>query len=154
MTDQSIYEEVRAPLMRFAASLAGPDNAADLVSEVVVATLRRRTLTSLENPLAYLMQAVLNKARSVHRRRHRERDALRRYAVMSGGDEPTYDLVIGGDVARTVAGLPPQQRAAIYLVYWVDMEPIKAADLLGVRPATLRRYLHLARRTLRRYLDE
>jgi DNA-directed RNA polymerase specialized sigma24 family protein len=50
--------------------------------------------------------------------------------------------------------LPLQQRAAIYLVYWEGCEPTEAARLLGVQPGTLRRYLHLAREKLRRYLDE
>lgn len=46
MTDREIYEELQGPLMRFAASLVGPQNAGDLVSEAVVATLGNRTLTS------------------------------------------------------------------------------------------------------------
>ncbi len=154
VTDQSIYLDVRGPLMRFAASLVGPDNAADLVSEVLVATLQRRSLMSLENPQAYLMQAVLNRARSARRRMDKELDALYRYATVSRGDEANADVLVRADVVRTVARLPVQQRAAIYLVYWADLEPYEAADLLGIRPATLRRYLHLARKKLRRYLNE
>ena len=140
--------------MRFAASLVGPDQAADLVSEVVVSTLQQRSLASLENPQAYLMQAVLNRARSAHRRTSRELETLSRYAPVSRGDDPAVDFVVGDDVLRTVAELPMQQRAAIYLVYWVDLEPTEVAEMLGIRPATLRRYLHLARKKLRRYLDE
>ncbi|MFZ0546148.1 MAG: sigma-70 family RNA polymerase sigma factor [Candidatus Promineifilaceae bacterium] len=153
MTDQAIYEEVRGPLMRFAASLVGPDGAADLVSEVMVATLQRRSLLSLDNPQAYLMQAVLNRARTAHRRLDREREALTRHGLAARREEPAADYFVGADVIRTVAELPLQQRAAIYLVYWMDMEPSEAAETLGIRPATLRRYLHLAREKLRRYLD-
>jgi len=139
--------------MRFAASLVGPDAASDLVSEVMVATLQSRSLLSLENPRAYLMQAVLNRARSAGRRLDRERLALARYPVTVLGEDPA-DFLVGADVVRTVAALPVQQRAAIYLVYWADLEPTEAARLLGVRPATLRRYLYLARKRLRRHLDE
>ncbi|MEX1124528.1 MAG: sigma-70 family RNA polymerase sigma factor [Acidimicrobiia bacterium] len=152
MTDRSIYEEVSGPLMRFAASLVGPDAASDLVSEVMVATLQRRSLVSLENPQAYLMQAVLNRARSAGRRLDRERRALARYPVATVGEDPA-DFLVDADVVRTVAALPLQQRAAIYFVYWADLEPSEAAELLGVRPATLRRYLHLARKKLRRHFD-
>lgn len=140
--------------MRFAASLVGPAQAADLVSEVVVSTLKRRSLTSLENPQAYLMQAVLNRARSNHRRMSRERETRTLVAMLPGEDDPTADFVVGDDVVRAVAELPVQQRAALYLVYWVGHEPKEAAALLGVQPGTLRRYLHLAREKLRRYLDE
>jgi DNA-directed RNA polymerase specialized sigma24 family protein len=73
MTDREIYEEVRGSLMRFAASLVGPDNADDVVSESVVRALRRGPLASLHNPRAYLMQAVLNIARDRGRRLTRER---------------------------------------------------------------------------------
>lgn len=140
--------------MKFAASLVGPDHADDLVSEVVVSTLQRRPLVSLDNPQSYLMQAVLNRARSSHQRFSREREMLSRVAPASSTNESGYDLVVGDDLLRTVAALPMQQRAAIYLVYWEDLEPAEAAELIGVRPATLRRYLHLARTKLRRYLDE
>lgn len=152
--DQAIYEQVRGSLLRFAASLVGPDQADDLVSEVVVATLQRRSLVSLDNPRSYLMQAVLNRARSTHQRFSRERETRSRLASGASTHESGYDLVVGDDVLRTVAELPMQQRAAIYLVYWEDLEPAEAAGLMGVRPATLRRYLHLARKKLRRYVDE
>jgi RNA polymerase sigma factor (sigma-70 family) len=139
--------------MRFAASLVGPNDAADLVSEVVVATLERRSLGSLDNPKAYLMQALLNRARSAHKRLDRERQALPRYALVAAGDEPAVDHVVFSDLVSTVVGLPVQQRAAIYLVYWMDMTPTEGARLLGVKPATFRRYLHLARKKLRRHID-
>lgn len=136
--------------MRFAASLVGPSEAADLVSEAVVATLQRHTLSSLDNPRAYLMQAVLNRARSRARHLERERRALARHGAESVPDPAE----VISDITQAVAGLPPQQRAAIFLVYWEDMEPSEAALLLGLRPGTMRRYLHLARRRLRRLLDD
>jgi RNA polymerase sigma factor (sigma-70 family) len=149
MPDREIYEEVRGPLMRFAASLVGPHDAADLVSEAVVATLRRRSLASLDNPQAYLMRSVLNRARSRARSAIRERGALARLGAPAHGPAADDGL---SDVAQTVAALPPRQRAAVYLVHWEGMSPTEAARHIGVRPATLRRYLHLAHKRLRRHL--
>ncbi len=138
--------------MRFAASLVGPDDAADLVSEAIVKTLRSRTLSSLDNPQAYLMTAVLNGARSLGRRAARERKALTHMGV------PERDQIVVGEdtsaLTEAVAELPVQQRAAVYLVYWEDLAPSEAAHLMGIRPGTLRRYLHLARQKLQRYVDE
>lgn len=139
--------------MRFAASLVGPDRASDLVSEVMVATLQQRTLTELENPKAYLMQAALNRARSMGRTLSRERRAMSRLPVEQAGVEPV-DLLLNADIVEAVAELPVQQRAAIYLVYWADLDPSEAAELMGIRPATLRRYLFLARNKLRKWIDE
>ncbi len=124
------------------------------MSEVLVATLQQRTLDSLENPQAYLMQSVLNRARSQGRRRAREASAVRRIAAEAGNAVESVDLVLGSDLVAAVANLPVQQRAAIYLVYWVDLDPTQAAGLLGVRPATLRRYLFLAKSKLRKWIDE
>jgi RNA polymerase sigma factor (sigma-70 family) len=154
LTDREIYEEVRGPLMRFAASLVGPDRASDLVSEVMVATLQQRSLADLENPQAYLMQSALNRARSIGRTLSRERRAMSRLpAEVQAGVEPV-DLLLKADIVDAVAGLPVQQRAAIYLVYWADLDASEAAELMGIRPATLRRYLFLARNKLRKWIDE
>jgi len=139
--------------MRFAASLVGPNRASDLVSEVMVATLQQRTLTELENPKAYLMQSVLNRARSMGRTLSRERQAISRLPAEADSIEPV-DLLLNADIVEAVAELPVQQRAAIYLVYWADMEASEAAELMGIRPATLRRYLFLARNKLRKWIDE
>lgn len=138
--------------MRFAASLVGPDMADDLVSEVVVATLRRRSLTSLDNPQAYLMRAVFNRARSHGRHLQMSRVKLALFPADRKAEPPL--LEVRSDIVDTVAALPPQQRAAIFLVYWEDLTPTEAAEVMGVRPATLRRYLHLARSKLRRHLDD
>lgn len=151
MTDREIYEEVRDSLIRFAASLVGPDEAPDLLSEVVLSTLERLPLTALDNPKAYLMQSLANRARSRVRRAVRERAAIARLEVNVTAPDPASDM---SSVEGTVAALPLRQRAAIYLVYWEDMTPSEAATHLGVRPATLRRYLHLARAKLQRHLDD
>lgn len=150
VTDREIYEDLRGPLLRFAASLVGAGDAPDLLSEVVVSALERRSLASLDNPKAYLMQAILNRAKSRIRRAVRERAAITR---LGADTDPGLGADLSG-VAQTVAALPPRQRAAIYLVYWEGMNPSEAAQHLGVRPATLRRYLHVARGKLRRHLDD
>lgn len=138
--------------MRFAASLVGPDAAEDVVSEVVVAALRRGGLSTLEQPEAYLMKSVLNAARSQGRRQARETRAMARVAAMRVKDPVV--TVEPSDLTRAVLRLPSRQRAAVYLVYWEDLESQQAAKLLGVRPATLRRYLFLARQKLQRYIDD
>ncbi len=105
---------------------------------------------SLENPKAYLMQAMLNRAKSRGRQRSRERRATARL----GASSEHVDRVEDPWLVEVVSELPAQQRAAVFLVYWEDLAPTEAAELLGVRPATLRRYLHLAREKLRGRLDE
>lgn len=138
--------------MRFAASLVGADDADDVVSDAVVRTLRRGPLASLDNPRAYLMQSVLNTARDRRRRLTRERAAIARQANMREAI-PVVSFE-SPELTETVMRLPIRQRAAVFLVYYEDMTPSDAANVLEVRPATLRRYLLLARRKLRGWLDE
>lgn len=148
-TDREIYESTAPALMRFATALVGPDDAADVVSAVVVRVLGRRSLSSIENPEAYLMQAVMNEVRQLHRRRTRERRAMVR--VGPGPDARDTAELARTDLTDAVMALPPQQRAAAYLVYWCGYSAADAAGLMGWSDGTVRRYLHLVRKKLGRF---
>ncbi|GBE23855.1 RNA polymerase sigma-E factor [bacterium BMS3Bbin02] len=144
-TDESIYLKYRDELMRYATALVGPDGAGDVVSTVVTKTLHaRKSLANLTEPRSYLMRAVLNEAL--------------RYRKKNWRSPPTtFDVPVlesRPDVLDAVIALPPRQRAAIYLVYWAGFPGSEAADLMGCRPATVRRYLHLARQHLKETLDD
>jgi len=149
VNDEAIYRSLAADLTRYATALAGPDEAADIVATVVTRTLARRGgLAGLREPRPYLMRAVLNEVRS----RHRTRTRRPLVTLAEGGDPAVWeepDLVL-----ELVEDLPPRQRAAAFLVYWQGCTPTEAADLMGCRPGTVRRYLHLARRKLEEALRE
>jgi RNA polymerase sigma-70 factor (ECF subfamily) len=150
--DAAIYLQVRASLMRFATVLAGGDDADDIVSAVVVRTLERRTLSSLDDAQSYLMKAVLNEVRAQARRQRRFLRILSILGPPRAVDGPRIDDETG--LVGALMALPPQQRAAVYLVYWEDLDSSEAADVMGCRAATVRRYLHLARRKLEGFVDE
>lgn len=150
VTDAEIYAELRWDLMRFATSLVGVDDAADVVSVVVTRTLRRPGgLSGLTDAKPYLIRAVSNEARSLHRTRARGVDARRAVVAPVAGemnpDSGVFDLLMS---------LPPRQRAALFLVGYEGHDPSEAARLMGCRPGTIRRYLFLARKRLRGVLDE
>lgn len=152
ISDRDVYEAIAPGLMRFATALVGPSDAADVVSTVVVRVLGKRSLSSLEKPEAYLMQAVMNEVRQRHRGHSRQQNALVRVG-------PGPDARDAADVARTdltdaVMALPPQQRAAAYLVYWCDYTAAEAAALMGWSDGTVRRYLHIVRNKLERFAHE
>lgn len=142
-TDADVYLKLRHHMLRYATSLVGQSRSEDLVSTVIVRTIQRQPLSAIDDPRAYLMKAVLNEARTVWRRRRTEPlpDSL-------AGDLP-------GEVIETldvVWRLPVQQRAVVYLFYW-EGHPVKEiAELMGLRPGTVKRYLHNARKRLERDL--
>jgi RNA polymerase sigma factor (sigma-70 family) len=148
-TDAEIYARHRDELVRFATAMVGSGEAPDVVSSVLVKTLANHGLSELHNPRSYLFQAVANESRSVLRGRARKHE-LR----LSLDDRPYRDREIRPEVVSAVAELPVRQRAATFLVYWMGCSVAEAADLMGIGTGTVGRYLHLARKRLRKVLNE
>ena len=139
--DESIYTKVKDDLIRYATVLVGPDEADDVVSTVMVRVLRKRSLSSLEEPRAYLFRSVLNEARGTFRGHRSTTLPLEHGSTVM--PEPDWAVI------QAVADLPPRQRAAVFLRYWDDLPIAEVADLMGTRPGTIKRYLHLAHRSMK-----
>lgn len=147
--DAKAYKELRFELTRLATALVGPSEAEDVVADVVLRVLERPGgLSGLKDPRPYMVKAVINEARSRFRARRRASDLV----IQSASDGPQADY--RDQLVEVVSQLPPQQRAATFLVYWEGHTSVSAAELMGCRPATVRRYLHLAHRKLREMVDE
>ena len=58
------------------------------------------------------------------------------------------------DVLEAVARLSMRQRAAVFLTYWSDLDPVAIAELLDVSEGSVRRHLARARANLRKVLDD
>jgi RNA polymerase sigma-70 factor, ECF subfamily len=142
--DAEVYRKHRDELTGFARVLVGRADAPDVVSSVVTRLLASgRSLTDLREPRTYLMRAVLNESRSVIRKR--------RFVGVT--EQPYFDHQTDDEITKAVARLPPRQRAVTFLAYWEEMTSSEIAEMLGMRPGTVRRYLHLAREKLRGVLD-
>lgn len=147
--DAKAYQELRFELTRLATALVGPSEAEDVVADVVVRVLERPGgLAGLRNPRPYLVRAIINEARS----RFRQRKRVDNRSVRPREDSPQADY--RDQLVEVVSRLPPRQRAATFLVYWEGHTSVSAADLMGCRPATVRRYLHLAHSKLKEMIDE
>lgn len=136
--------------MRYATALVGPDAADDVVSSVVTRVIEKRGgLGALREPKPYLMRSVLNEVRNRHRSTKQRATHPVGVPEIAVGSDP------GGvtDIVDAIERLPVRQRAAAYLVFHQGHSPTEAARLMGCRPGTVRRYLHLARAKLREALD-
>jgi RNA polymerase sigma factor (sigma-70 family) len=144
-----VFARYGVELTRFAASLVGPIEAQDAVSEAMVRILWSKAWDRVDNQRAYLYQAVLSQAkmhhRAVSRRRIRETEAAR---VMAGSS-PAPDI----DVWDALGRLSLQERAVVFLTYWEDLKEADVATRLGVSDRTVRRRLEKARSTLGRVLN-
>lgn len=143
--DEAIYRQNLDDLVRYATVLVGPFDAEDIVSTVVLRVLARRRLSDLEDARAYLFRAVLNESKTRLARRRKPP------CVDDLPDTPAADPE--PEILAAVLALPPQQRAATYLVYWEGQSIAEASALIGTRPGTTKRYLHLARRALKGVLN-
>lgn len=152
VTDREIYESVSRDLTRFATAIVGRHDAADVVSTVVTKALGRRGgLTGLRDPKTYLMTAVHNEATGLRRQRARRNTIPVADPVVESATADGHEMT---SITTVVETLPTRQRVAAYLVFYQEHTPTEAAEIMGCRPGTVRRYLHLAREKLRETIDD
>jgi DNA-directed RNA polymerase specialized sigma24 family protein len=109
---------------------------------------RWRGVGRIEQPSAWVRRVATRAAI-----RHAKSTRLRYSGVPA--DEPSgWDVVPDVDLARAVASLPPQQRAAVALYYLEDLPVDEVAHVLDVSSSTVKQHLHRARARLAGLLSE
>ena len=142
--ESRLFAELYGPLRRFAAVVGpievDPD---DLLQEAVARVLRRKRLTDLEHPGAYLRRAMVNLASNHRRSLARERRAL---SMFGATVEPVGD-VYPSDL-NELLGLSPRERAVLYLSEVEGYRYAEIGQLLGCSEAAARKRAMRARRSL------
>jgi len=109
---------------------------------------RWRGVHSVEVPEAWVRRVAVRAAvRSAQRTRQRT-------GPPPEDDRPTWDELPDVDLARAIASLPPQQRAAVALHYLDDLSVEAVAQHLGVTASTVKQHLFRARARLASLLTE
>ena len=145
-TAEVLYQRHAAELTRFAASLVGPSDAADLVSIAFVGAMAGGALERADEPRAYLHRCVLNAARSSHRSSTRR---TRRERATATTDELVPSDDTDPEVWAALGRLSERQRAVIYLTYWLDMTPDSIAEFLDLSAGSVKKHLDRGRSALR-----
>ena len=152
-TVETLYELHATELVRFATSLVGPHDAADLVSTVFVTALGGSSLESAADPRAYLYRSVLNashsESRSSARRNRREEHVASHDRV---GQAVLNSAAADTDVWAALSDLSERQRAVAYLTYWLDLTPDAVAEMLDISTGSVKKHLDRARKSLRNSL--
>ena len=134
------------PMLRLAVTLVGDDDAEEIVQEAFASVHER--WARLDRPGGYLRGCVVNRARDVLRRRYR---AARLQPWAARRDESTE---LGADhLLDALDALPPTRRAAVVLRYYEGRSEAEIAELLGVRPGTVKSMLHRALAQLRGVIE-
>jgi RNA polymerase sigma-70 factor (sigma-E family) len=150
--DEFVRAEMSS-LARFSGALTGDRHLAeDVLSDALVKVARRwRRISSLDDPAAdvrrVLVTTYLDDRRKAQRRRTAPTDDL---TILDRSARDAADVVVDrAEVARLLAALPPQQKAAVVLRYLMDESDEQIADALGCSAGTVRSHLSRARATLR-----
>lgn len=144
------YRTHAPDLLRYATVLVGPHEADDVVNDVLAEVIARGSLRRAADARAYLFGAVARRASDYHR------SAFRRLArEQRAADRRVDQLPTTPDDARSLlATLSTQQRAAVYLTYWLDWPVERVAGALGVSEGTVKKQVARARDRLREVLRD
>lgn len=143
-----------AALLRFAYLVTGSQEAAeDAVQTALVSACEKWSRVSRrEDPDAYVRRMVVNAHISAWRRTGRREWPVALVRERTVDDHA--EALAGGDALWGLcAALPPQQRAAVVLRYYEDLEYAEIARILDVAEATARSHVHRALAALRRGLE-
>jgi RNA polymerase sigma-70 factor (sigma-E family) len=141
---EALYVAEAKAMSRLAYLMVGSPEQAQELTHDAFARLYERWDT-IDNPGAYLRTTVVNGCR----------DSLRR-RLLADRERPDVrpDAHLGADhLIDALARLPHRQRAAVVLRYYEDRSEADIAELLGVRPGTVKSLLHRGLATLREVIE-
>lgn len=142
---RDVYEMNLPRLVRLAHLITGSNSAAeDVVHDVFVAAYHK--WEKIDDPHGYLYRAVVNRSRSVLRRRSIE--------SKHASEPSTLDLAPDLDeVWIALSKIPAKRRTALVLRFYADLPVETIAEVMGVRPATVRSLIHRGYMSMRKELE-
>jgi RNA polymerase sigma-70 factor (sigma-E family) len=151
-----LYRSERPGLLRLAVLLLGDRaQAEDVVQDAFLAVHRRSGRIDHATAAGYLRVAVVNGARTVHRRRLL---TWRHHRTVSPDMPPAdTDLLVAEEhreVLAAVRRLPRRQREVLVLRYWAGLSEAAIAETLGVSKGTVKTSASRAMATLSNRLGE
>jgi len=147
------FFELASPYMvRLGYLLLGERAAAEDIAQDVLEQVYKRWPSLREDSLlAYAHAAVVNRARSVGRRRA----VANKFSAILATPEFSADDQVGDPwLWRHVQSLPRRQREVVVLRYWCDLTEAEIAKVLGVSAGTVKSSAHRALAQLGRAVRE
>lgn len=152
---EGLYSSYADQLLAFARRRVGQQEAADIVADTFLVAWRRIQDVP-DDALPWLYAAASNVINN-SRRAEIRRDALQRRLASVGATEasedPTPEVETRADILAAMRSLPASERQALMLLAWEDLEPRRAAAVMGCSPATFAVRVHRGRRHLTKILS-
>lgn len=143
-----LFEAEGPRLFRAIAAFAGNDEIArDAVAEAFAQCIQGAG--EIRSPAAWLWKAAFRIASGELHERQRSLPLDVDTVAELGYESPDRDP----QILELIAVLPPKQKAAIILRYYVDYDMKRIAEILGCSSATARVHLHRGRAKLARVME-
>ena len=143
-----------AALLRFAYLVTGSQHAAEdaVQSALTKACEKWSRVRRTTDPDAYVRRMVVNAHVSAWRRSGRRELTVAEVRHTEAGDHAEGVATVDA-IWQVCATLPPQQRAAVVLRFYEDLEYGEIAAVLGITQATVRSHVHRALAAMRAELQ-
>ena len=149
----AVYSAERTELVRAAFLICGSvASAEDAVHDALARVAAR--WDAVANGRSYLYVAVVNAARDIARRDERSIRFVARRRVASTAPDLANVSADSLALRTALARLAVNHRAAIVLRFFLDWDDDEIAERFGVKPATVRSWVHRGVASLRRELEK
>jgi RNA polymerase sigma-70 factor (sigma-E family) len=148
----ALYTAYYAPLVRLAVLLVRDvGTAEDVVQDAFIAMHANwRRLNDRGSSAWYLRQCVVNRSRSVLRRRSvAGRQALQPLPDMPSAEEVAFERIERSAVIAALHRLAPRQREVLVLRYYADLSGPEVAAVMGISVGAVKRHTNRALSALR-----
>ena len=154
----ALYEAHALRMIRLAHIMLGDrQSAEDVVQEAFCGLCRRWShLADPGSAVHYVRSAVLNHCRSALRRRTTSQAprGLASPENVRSAESAVLTREERDEIMRAVRQLPPRQREALVLRFYLDLSAEETATTIGISPSSVRSATHRALASLGRMLQE
>jgi len=142
-------------LLRFAYLVTGSQQAAEEAVQGGLSRVYERwaTVSRAHDVDRYVRRVIVNAHVSAWRRHGRRESPVAEVRGPSPAVDPSVKVSQADLVWRVCAGLPPQQRAAVVLRFYEDLDYSEIATILGCTDTTVRSHVHRGLAALRAQLQ-
>jgi len=138
----AIYGAQYRSLVRLAALLVGDAGLAEVVVQDAFVAVRRasRRLRDYDSALSYLHRSVVIRSRLIRRRARAGLNESGRAPQPSGTGQGPIMQPGQSAVISALEALPPRQREALVLRFYLDLPAAQAASAMGISPDALTKH--------------
>jgi RNA polymerase sigma-70 factor (sigma-E family) len=152
----AIYSTEYGSLVRMSTVLVGDvGTAEEVVQDCFIAMHAAwRRLRDIDKALNYLRRSVVNRSRSVLRRRMvADRHAPRHQPDMPSAEQDAITQLERAAVVAALRSLPPRQREALVLRYYLDLSEEEVASAMNISVGAVKSHTARAKAALRSVLE-